>query len=155
MVDVFADRTLIQNNRDRDELDTEQQVVRKLRNKVLLLYFGSGSCPKCQCFSLLLKDFTTRLLDEYYVERAAQLALLYVSQDQTEEQERKFLKTMPWRWLTLPFTDSFKSYKIPSLHFIVYRVKRFDTDSRKARYQMEGLLLLYSVRLSQTVSSIP
>eukprot|EP00062_Callorhinchus_milii_P026498 gi/632988674/ref/XP_007883239.1/ PREDICTED: nucleoredoxin-like protein 1 [Callorhinchus milii] len=108
MVDVFADRTLIQNNRDRDELDTEQQVVRKLRNKVLLLYFGSGSCPKCQCFSLLLKDFTTRLLDEYYVERAAQLALLYVSQDQTEEQERKFLKTMPWRWLTLPFTDSFK-----------------------------------------------
>ncbi|XP_067829270.1 nucleoredoxin-like protein 1 [Heptranchias perlo] len=108
MVDVFNGITLIENNRGRDELDTQQQLENKVRNKLVLLYFGSRECPKCQKFSPALQDFSNRLMDEYYVDRAAQLVLVYVSQDQTEEKEQQYLKTLHRKWLFLPFRDKYK-----------------------------------------------
>ncbi|XP_059846886.1 nucleoredoxin-like protein 1 [Hypanus sabinus] len=107
MVDLFTGVTLIKNNRDRDELDTQQQLDNTLRNKVVLLYFGSSDCPRCQAFAPALRDFSKRLMDEYYVDRAAQLALVYVSQDQTEERQQCFLKTLHRKWLFLPFQDKY------------------------------------------------
>ncbi|XP_006277104.3 nucleoredoxin-like protein 1 [Alligator mississippiensis] len=108
MASLFTGKILIVNNKDCDELDTEHELSRRLENKVMLLYFGSGECPRCQEFSPVLKDFFVRLTDEFYVERASQLVLVYVSQDETEEKQEKFLKTMPKRWLSLPFQDEFK-----------------------------------------------
>ncbi|KFR15652.1 Nucleoredoxin-like 1, partial [Opisthocomus hoazin] len=86
----------------------EWDLARALDNKVLLLYFGSGQCPRCRRFSRLLRDFFLRLTDEFYVERASQLGLVYVSRDETEEQQSAFLRTMPKRWLAVPFGDAFK-----------------------------------------------
>ncbi|XP_010085761.1 PREDICTED: nucleoredoxin-like protein 1, partial [Pterocles gutturalis] len=95
-------------NREQDELETDRELLRALENKVLLLYFGSAQCPRCRRFSPLLKEFFIRLTDEFYVERASQLALVYVSRDETEEQQSAFLQTMPRRWLAVPFGDAFK-----------------------------------------------
>uniref|UniRef100_A0A8C8SA94 Nucleoredoxin like 1 n=1 Tax=Pelusios castaneus TaxID=367368 RepID=A0A8C8SA94_9SAUR len=108
MVSLFTGRVLITNNKERDKVDTERELSQRLENKVVLLYFGSGECARCQEFSPVLKDFFVRLTDEFYVERASQLILVYVSQDETEEKQEKFLKTMPKRWLFLPFQDAFK-----------------------------------------------
>ncbi|XP_007065128.2 nucleoredoxin-like protein 1 [Chelonia mydas] len=108
MVSLFIGKILITNNKDCDEVDTESELSQRLDNKVMLLYFGSGECTRCQEFSPVLKDFFVRLTDEFYVERASQLVLVYVSQDETEEKQEKFLKTMPKRWLFLPFQDEFK-----------------------------------------------
>ncbi|XP_044287423.1 nucleoredoxin-like protein 1 isoform X2 [Varanus komodoensis] len=74
----------------------------------MLLYFGSSECPECKEFAPILKEFFVKLTDEFYVERASQLVLVYVSLDETEEKQNKFLKTMPKRWLFLPFQDEFK-----------------------------------------------
>uniref|UniRef100_A0A8B9NU71 Nucleoredoxin like 1 n=1 Tax=Apteryx owenii TaxID=8824 RepID=A0A8B9NU71_APTOW len=117
MASLFTGRVLVVNNSAQDELDTEWELGRRLENKVLLLYFGSGECPRCQKFSLLLRDFFVRLTDEFYVERASQLVLVYVSQDETEEKQTKFLKTMPKGWLSLPFKDEFK--RVLELRFAV------------------------------------
>ncbi|NXX46567.1 NXNL1 protein, partial [Tricholaema leucomelas] len=106
MSSLFSGKLLLAN-RDQDELDTERELSSALDNKVLLLYFGSGQCPRCQSFSLLLKDFFLRLTDEFYVERASQLGLVYVSRDETEQQQRQFLRRMPRRWLALPPGDAF------------------------------------------------
>ncbi|TFJ96817.1 trypsin [Platysternon megacephalum] len=108
MVSLFTGKILITNNKDCDEVDTERELSQRLDNKVMMLYFGSGECTRCQEFSSVLKDFFVRLTDEFYVERASQLVLVYVSQDETEEKQEKFLKTMPKRWLFLPFQDEFK-----------------------------------------------
>ncbi|KAM6111698.1 nucleoredoxin-like protein 1 [Phoenicopterus ruber ruber] len=107
MAALFTGKVLLAN-RERDEVETERELGRALENKVLLLYFGSGQCPRCRRFSPLLKDFFLRLTDEFYVERASQLALVYVSRGETEEQQRAFLRTMPKRWLALPVGDAFK-----------------------------------------------
>ncbi|NXA15065.1 NXNL1 protein, partial [Sapayoa aenigma] len=106
MASLFAGKVLMAN-RERDELDTERELRRALDNKVLLLYFGAGRCPRCRRFAPLLKDFFQRLTDEFYVERSSQLVLVYVSRDETEEQQSSFLRSMPRRWLALPFGDSF------------------------------------------------
>ncbi|NXQ84971.1 NXNL1 protein, partial [Nyctibius grandis] len=106
MAALFTGKVLMAN-RERDEVETERELGRALENKVLLLYFGSGRCPRCRRFSPLLKDFFVRLTDEFYVERASQLVLVYVSRDETEEQQSAFLRTMPKRWLALPFGDGF------------------------------------------------
>ncbi|XP_069779307.1 nucleoredoxin-like protein 1 [Narcine bancroftii] len=103
MGDLFTGITLIQNNRGRDELDSEQ----KLDNKVVLLYFGSRSCPKCQEFTPALRDFSNRLMDVYYTSRAAQLVLVYVSLDQTEQQQHWHLNTLHRKWLFLSFWDQY------------------------------------------------
>nr|XP_006130316.1 nucleoredoxin-like protein 1 [Pelodiscus sinensis] len=108
MVSLFTGQMLLTNNKDCDEVDTERELSQRLENKVLLLYFGSGECTQCRKFSPVLKDFFVRLTDEFYVDRASQLAVVYVSQDETEEKQEKFLKTMPKRWLFLPFQDKFK-----------------------------------------------
>ncbi|XP_049667260.1 nucleoredoxin-like protein 1 [Accipiter gentilis] len=107
MAALFTGKVLMAN-RERDEVETERELGRTLENKVLLLYFGSGQCPRCRQFSPLLKDFFLRLTDEFYVERASQLVLVYVSRDETEEQQSAFLRSMPKRWLAIPFGDAFK-----------------------------------------------
>ncbi|KAL8164144.1 UNVERIFIED_CONTAM: Nucleoredoxin-like protein 1 [Gekko kuhli] len=108
MVSLFLDKTLIKNNWDNDELELERELIRALENKVILLYFGSGECPRCQEFAPILKEFFVRLTDEFYVERSSQLVLIYVSLDETEEKQDKFLKKMPKRWFFLPFLDDLK-----------------------------------------------
>ncbi|KAM6471413.1 nucleoredoxin-like protein 1 isoform 1-T3 [Liasis olivaceus] len=108
MAALFIHRSLIVNNKDNDELELERELTRTLENKIMLLYFGSGECPRCQEFAPVLKNFFVKLTDEFYVERASQLVLIYVSLDKTEEKQDKFLKTMPKRWLFLPFQDEFK-----------------------------------------------
>ncbi|XP_042658813.1 nucleoredoxin-like protein 1 [Tyto alba] len=107
MAALFAGKILVAN-RGRDEVETERELGRALENKVLLLYFGSGQCPRCRQFSPLLKDFFVRLTDEFYVERAAQLVLVYASRDESRRQQSAFLRSMPKRWLALPFGDTFQ-----------------------------------------------
>ncbi|XP_043938426.1 nucleoredoxin-like protein 1 [Protopterus annectens] len=108
MVDLFSGKILIRNNRDRDEIDTDKELYLRLENKVVLLYFGSGECPCCEEFVPVLKDFFVKLTDEFYVNRCSQIVLVYISQDETEEKQDKFLKKMPKRWLFLPFEDELK-----------------------------------------------
>ncbi|XP_048198503.1 nucleoredoxin-like protein 1 [Perognathus longimembris pacificus] len=108
MVSLFSGHVLVRNNSDQDALDTEAELCRRLENRLLLLFFGAAECPRCQAFALVLRDFFVRLTDEFYVLRAAQLALVYVSQDTTEEQQDQFLKDMPDKWLFLPFEDSLR-----------------------------------------------
>ncbi|XP_063175010.1 nucleoredoxin-like protein 1 [Chroicocephalus ridibundus] len=107
MAALFTGKVLT-GNRERDEVETERELGLALENKVLLLYFGSGQCPWCRQFAPILKDFFLRLTDEFYVERASQLVLVYVSRDETEEQQSAFLRSMPKRWLAVPFGDAFK-----------------------------------------------
>ncbi|XP_077185463.1 nucleoredoxin-like protein 1 [Paroedura picta] len=108
MVSLFIDKTLIKNNWDNDELELEHELIRLLENKVILLYFGAGECPECQEFAPILKKFFVRLTDEFYVERSAQLVLIYISLDETEEKQDDFLRNMPKRWFFLPFLDELK-----------------------------------------------
>ncbi|XP_071588792.1 nucleoredoxin-like protein 1 [Heliangelus exortis] len=107
MASLFTGRVLV-SNREEEEVETERELNRALENKVLLLYFGSGRCPRCRRFSPLLKDFFLRLTDEFYVERASQLGLVYVSRMRAGKSSGNFLRSMPRRWLALPFGDSFK-----------------------------------------------
>ncbi|NWR63168.1 NXNL1 protein, partial [Bucorvus abyssinicus] len=107
MAALFTGKVLMAN-REQDEVETERELSRALDNKVLLLYFGAGQCPRCRRFAPLLKDFFLRLTDEFYVNRASQLVLVYVSRDETEEQQSAFLRSMPKRWLAVPFGDAFK-----------------------------------------------
>ncbi|XP_032321205.1 nucleoredoxin-like protein 1 isoform X2 [Camelus ferus] len=79
MASLFSGRVLIRNNSDQDELDMEAELSRRLENRLVLLFFGAGSCPKCQAFAPILRDFFVRLTDEFYVLRAAQLALVDLS----------------------------------------------------------------------------
>uniref|UniRef100_A0A8B9R176 Nucleoredoxin like 1 n=1 Tax=Anas platyrhynchos TaxID=8839 RepID=A0A8B9R176_ANAPL len=106
MASLFAGKVLVVNNWERDEVETE--AGEGLENKVLLLFFGAAGCPRCRRFAPVLKDFFVRLTDEFYVERASQLGLVYVSRDATAQQQDAFLRTMPRRWLSLPFEDGFK-----------------------------------------------
>ncbi|NXI68420.1 NXNL1 protein, partial [Anseranas semipalmata] len=108
MASLFTGKVLVVNNGDQDEVETERELGQALENKVLLLYFGAAGCPRCRRFAPLLRDFFVRLTDEFYVERASQLGLVYVSRDATAQQQAAFLKTMPKRWLSLPFEDKFK-----------------------------------------------
>lgn len=108
MVDLFFHKVLVKNNKDRDELDTEREIILRLQNRILMLFFGSGDCERCQEFAPTLKDFYKKLTDEFYVERSAQLVLLYISLDTTEEQQDKFLKELPKRCLFLPFEDPYR-----------------------------------------------
>ncbi|XP_048869441.1 nucleoredoxin-like protein 1 [Brienomyrus brachyistius] len=108
MADLFLDKVLIKNNKDKDELDTEREMVLRLQNRVMMLFFGSGECERCKEFAPTLKDFFKRLTDEFYVERAAQLVLLYISLDSSEKKQLRFLKDMPKGCLFIPFKDSYR-----------------------------------------------
>ncbi|XP_063301828.1 nucleoredoxin-like protein 1 [Pelobates fuscus] len=105
MAELFLGKVLIKNNNDQDELDTEKEILQRLENRVLLLYFADSESPRCRQFSPLLKDFFVKLTDEFYVNRSSQLALVYVSRDRSEEEHEDFVKDMPKRWLLVPFED--------------------------------------------------
>ncbi|KAA0721735.1 Nucleoredoxin-like protein 1 [Triplophysa tibetana] len=108
MVDLFLGKVLVKNNKDKEELDTEREIILRLQNRILVLFFASGECERCQDFAPTLKDFFKKLTDEFYVERSAQLVLLYVSLDSSEEQQEKFLKELPKRCLFLPYGDPYR-----------------------------------------------
>ncbi|XP_070684562.1 nucleoredoxin-like protein 1 [Pempheris klunzingeri] len=108
MVDLFFDRVLVKNNKDQDELDTEREIVMRLQNRILMLFFASAACENCQEFAPTLSDFFERLTDEFYVDRSAQLVLLYISLDQSEEQQESFLKELPKKCLFLAYEDPYR-----------------------------------------------
>ncbi|KAM9311284.1 nucleoredoxin-like protein 1 [Gastrophryne carolinensis] len=105
MAELFLGKVLLKNNRDQDELDTDKELWERLENRVVLLYFAKSDCSKCKDFAPLLKDFFTKLTDEFYVNRSSQLVLVYVSQDLNEEEYDSFVKDMPKRWLLVPYED--------------------------------------------------
>ncbi|XP_044201936.1 nucleoredoxin-like protein 1 [Thunnus albacares] len=108
MADLFVDRVLVKNNKDQDELDTEREITMRLQNRILMLFFASAACESCQQFAPMLTDFFKRLTDEFYVDRAAQLVLLYISLDQSEEQQESFLKELPKKCLFLAYEDPYR-----------------------------------------------
>ncbi|XP_040891240.1 nucleoredoxin-like protein 1 [Toxotes jaculatrix] len=108
MVDLFIDRVLVKNNKDQDELDTEREIVMRLQNRILMLFFASAACESCQEFAPTLTDFFKRLTDEFYVDRSAQLVLLYISLDKSEEQQESFLKELPKKCLFLAYEDPYR-----------------------------------------------
>ncbi|XP_041789967.1 nucleoredoxin-like protein 1 [Chelmon rostratus] len=108
MVDLFVGRVLVKNNKDQDELDTEREIILRLQNRILMLFFASAACESCQQFAPTLADFFRRLTDESYVDRSAQLVLLYISLDQSEEQQESFLKELPKKCLFLAYEDPYR-----------------------------------------------
>ncbi|XP_035002289.2 nucleoredoxin-like protein 1 isoform X2 [Hippoglossus stenolepis] len=108
MVDLFIDRVLVKNNKERDELDTECEIVMGLQNRILMLFFASAACDGCQQFALTLSNFFKRLTDEFYVDRSAQLVLLYISLDESEEKQESFLKELPKKCLFLAYEDPYR-----------------------------------------------
>ncbi|XP_047221038.1 nucleoredoxin-like protein 1 [Girardinichthys multiradiatus] len=108
MVDLFVDRVLVKNNKDQDELDTEHELVMRLQNRILMLFFASAESETCQQFAPTLHNFFKQLTDEFYVERAAQLVLLYISLDQSEEQLENVLKELPKKSLFLAYEDPYR-----------------------------------------------
>lgn len=85
MVDLFVDRVLVKNNTDQDQLDTEREIVARLQNRILMLFFGSAACEGCQRFAPTLASFFKHLTNESYVDRSAQLVLLYIRYDESKE----------------------------------------------------------------------
>ncbi|XP_040003110.1 nucleoredoxin-like protein 1 [Xiphias gladius] len=108
MVDLFIDRVLVKNNKDQDELDTEREILMRLQNRILMLFFASAACESCQQFAPTLTNFFKRLTDEFYVDRSAQLVLLYISVDESEEQQESFLKELPKKCLFLAYEDPYR-----------------------------------------------
>lgn len=68
----------MENNWDQDELNTEREVVGILENRILMLFFASADCDKCQEFVPVLNNFFKRLKDPVYIEYPKLLALVYV-----------------------------------------------------------------------------
>ncbi|XP_063332716.1 nucleoredoxin-like protein 1 [Pelmatolapia mariae] len=108
MVDLFIGRVLLKNNKDQDELDTEREIIMRLQNRILMLFFASATCETCRQFAPTLSDFYKQLTDEFYVDRAAQLVLLYISLDQSEDEQESFLKELPKRCLFLAYEDPYR-----------------------------------------------
>ncbi|XP_061625472.1 nucleoredoxin-like protein 1 isoform X2 [Phyllopteryx taeniolatus] len=108
MVDFFVNRVLVENNWDQDELNTEREIVGILENRILLLLFASAECGKCKEFVPVLNDFFKRLKDPAYIEYPRLLALIYISLDQSEEQQGRFLKEMHKKVLFLAFEDPYR-----------------------------------------------
>ncbi|NXC11688.1 NXNL1 protein, partial [Orthonyx spaldingii] len=103
---LFSGRVLLAG-RSEFRLDTERELRRALDNKILLLYFASRRCPRCRDFAPRLRDFCRRLTDEACVERPEQLGLVYVGSDRSEEEQRRFLRSVSRRWMAVPYGDSF------------------------------------------------
>lgn len=78
MVDLFLDRVLVENNWDQDELNTEREIIAIIENRILMLFFASAECVKCQEFLPVLNDFFKRLKDPAYIEYPKLLALIYI-----------------------------------------------------------------------------
>lgn len=109
-MELFLGKVLVKNNRDRDELDTEREITMKLQNRILMLFFGSWDCERCQDFAPTLKDFYKRLMDSFYMERPSQLVLIYVSLDDSEVLQDNLLKKLPKWCLFLHHDDPYKKY---------------------------------------------
>uniref|UniRef100_A0A3B4BLB6 Thioredoxin-like fold domain-containing protein n=1 Tax=Periophthalmus magnuspinnatus TaxID=409849 RepID=A0A3B4BLB6_9GOBI len=108
MVDMFLERVLVENNWDQDELNTEREITGILENRILMLFFAAADSAKCQEFVPILNDFFKRLKDPAYIEYPKLLALIYISVDQTEEKQEKFLKELHKKTLFLPFEDPYR-----------------------------------------------
>ncbi|KAM7009748.1 LOW QUALITY PROTEIN: nucleoredoxin-like protein 1 [Tautogolabrus adspersus] len=108
MVDLFLDRVLVKNNWDQDQLNTEREITGILENRILMLFFASAECKKCQDFLPVLNDFYKRLKDPAHIEYPKLLALIYVSLDQSEEQQDRFLKELNKRILFVAFEDPYR-----------------------------------------------
>ncbi|XP_077575937.1 nucleoredoxin-like protein 1 [Stigmatopora nigra] len=108
MVELFVDRVLVKNNKNHDELETGEEIAIRLQNRILMLFFGSAACERCQQFAPKLSDFFTRLTDEFYVDRSAQLVLLYISLDHLEAHQVNFLKMLPKKCLFLAYDDPYR-----------------------------------------------
>ena len=78
MVDLFLNRVLVENNWDQDELNTEREIIGILENRIVLLFFASSECKKCQEFVPVLNEFFRRLKDPAYIEYPKLLALIFV-----------------------------------------------------------------------------
>lgn len=78
MVDLFLNRVLVENNWDQDELNTEREIVGILENRIMLLFFASATCQKCQEFLPVLNNFFKRLKDPAYIEYPKLLALIFI-----------------------------------------------------------------------------
>ncbi|XP_074554736.1 nucleoredoxin-like protein 1 [Halichoeres trimaculatus] len=108
MVDLFLDRVLVKNNWDQDQLNTEREITGILENRILMLFFASAECEKCQDFLPVLNDFFKRLKDPAYIEYPKLLALIYISLDQSEEQQDRFLKELNKLILFVAFEDPYR-----------------------------------------------
>uniref|UniRef100_A0A665WEC1 Nucleoredoxin like 1 n=1 Tax=Echeneis naucrates TaxID=173247 RepID=A0A665WEC1_ECHNA len=108
MVDLFLNRVLVENNWDQDELNTEREICGILENRILMLFFASAECEKCRDFVPVLNDFFKRLKDPAYIEYPKLLSLIYISLDQSEEQQERVLKNLHKRVLFLAFDDPYR-----------------------------------------------
>ncbi|XP_040041951.2 nucleoredoxin-like protein 1 [Gasterosteus aculeatus] len=108
MVDLFLNRVLVENNWDQDELNTEREITGILENRILMLFFASAECGRCQEFLPVLNYFFKRLKDPAYIEYPKLLTLIYVSLDQSEAQQERFLKDLHKKVLFLTFDDPYK-----------------------------------------------
>ncbi|KAJ3615032.1 hypothetical protein NHX12_018600 [Muraenolepis orangiensis] len=101
-------REQMKNNFDQDQLNTDREITGTLENRVLLLFFARAGCEECREFVPVLNDFFKRLKDPFYVENPALLALVYISLDQTGEQQEVFLKELHKKSLFVAFEDSYR-----------------------------------------------
>ncbi|XP_034544200.1 nucleoredoxin-like protein 1 [Notolabrus celidotus] len=108
MVDLFLDRVLVKNNWDQDQLNTEREITGILENRILMLFFASAECGKCQDFLPVLNDFFKKLKDPAHIEYPKLLTLVYVSLDQSEEQQDRFLKELNKLILFVAFEDPYR-----------------------------------------------
>ncbi|KAF7223751.1 nucleoredoxin-like protein 1 isoform X2 [Nothobranchius furzeri] len=108
MVDLFLNQVLVENNSDQDKLNTEREIIGILENRILLLFFAAAECEKCQKFLPTLNDFFKKLKDPAYIEYPKLLALVYISLDQSEEQQERVLKELNKRILFLAFEDPYR-----------------------------------------------
>ncbi|CAG5928908.1 unnamed protein product [Menidia menidia] len=108
MVDLFLNHVLVENNSDQDELNTEREIIGILENRILLLFFACAECEKCQKFVPVLNNFFKRLKDPIYIEYPKLLALVYISLDQSEQQQEKFLRELHKKMLFVAFEDPYR-----------------------------------------------
>ncbi|XP_034044252.1 nucleoredoxin-like protein 1 [Thalassophryne amazonica] len=108
MVDLFLNRVLVRNNWDQHELNTEREIDGILENHILMLFFASADCEKCHKFVPVLNDFFKRLKDPFYIDNPALLTLIYISLDQSEEQQESFFKELHKKSLFLTYDDPYR-----------------------------------------------
>lgn len=115
MVDLFLDRVLVKNNWDQDQLNTEREITGILENRILMLFFASAECEKCQDFLPVLNDFFKRLKDPAYIEYPKLLALIYV----------RSLSLSLWVSLSLWFTHVIAYTHFPAVLFHIHEISIF------------------------------
>ncbi|XP_017281089.1 nucleoredoxin-like protein 1 [Kryptolebias marmoratus] len=108
MVDLFLNRVLVENNSEQDELNTEREIMGILENRILLLFFAAAECERCRRFVPDLNEFFKNLKDPAYIEYPKLLALIYISLDQSEKQQERFLKELHKKTLFLGFKDPYR-----------------------------------------------